>query len=77
MHAEDEIIVFERHHDGEAPLLVALNLGSRPQRLALSGDAAKARLLLSTELDRDGEMIGTVLALRPAEGVICEFPLLG
>jgi hypothetical protein len=36
----------------------------------------KARLLLSTELDRDGEAIDTALTLRPSEGLIVELDAL-
>jgi alpha-glucosidase len=51
---------------------VALNLGHASQRLALPADAAGARLLLSTGLDREGEEMRAALELRPAEGIILE-----
>ncbi len=47
--------------------LIALNLGSRPQRLSLPRDGA---VVLSTHLDRTQERIGTILDLRPDEGLI-------
>jgi alpha-glucosidase len=47
--------------------LVALNLRSRPQRLSLPRDGA---VVLSTHLDRAQERIGTIVELRPDEGLI-------
>jgi alpha-glucosidase len=71
-HAEGDVLAFERRHDQDRSLLVALNFGGSPQRLMLSDEKAGACLLLSTELDRDGEAIHAVLELRPGEGVILE-----
>jgi alpha-glucosidase len=47
--------------------LVALNLGSKPQRLPL---APNGTVVLSTHLDRTNEPAGDVLELRPDEGLI-------
>jgi alpha-glucosidase len=69
--AAEDVLAFERRH-GEARLLVALNLGHRPRQVALPADAAGARLLLSTGLDREGEAVGAELDLRAAEGVVIE-----
>jgi alpha-glucosidase len=69
---DGDVMAFERRHDQDRSLLVALNLGNVPQRLVLSVHATAARLLLSTELDREGEAVHSVLDLRPAEGVILE-----
>ena len=65
--AADDVLVYTRQADGER-MLIALNLGHAPRRLALP--AAPARLLLSTMLDREGETSRDELALRPDEGVI-------
>lgn len=66
--AEDDVLAYERRHGAER-LVVALNLGAQPQRLALPKWAQDSRPLLSTLADaaaiRDG-----VLQLRPDEGVI-------
>jgi glycosidase len=67
--AEGDILVFERRHDREAPLLVSLNFGDRPRRMTLPFGAC---VVLSTGLDRDGEVIESGFELRPAEGVIVE-----
>jgi alpha-glucosidase len=65
-------MTFERRHEQEPTLLVALNLGGLPRRLTLPDDVREARVLLSTALDRDGECVHAELDLRPAEGVILE-----
>jgi alpha-glucosidase len=51
----------------EPSFLVALNLGSREQRLALP---RSGRVALSTHLDRGGERARGTLELRPDEGLI-------
>ena len=73
IHTEGDVLAFERRHELDAALLIALNLGSLPQQMPLPAHAGKARLLLSTELDRDGEAIEGGLNLRPCEGLIVEF----
>jgi alpha-glucosidase len=67
--AEGDVLVFERRA-GTARLLVALNLGASPQRV--EPPAPRARILLSTALDRWDETQGGALFLRPAEGVVVE-----
>jgi alpha-glucosidase len=69
---QDDVMTFERRHEQEPTLLVALNLGGSAQRLALPDDTREARVLLSTALDRDGGSVHAELDLRPAEGVILE-----
>jgi alpha-glucosidase len=76
VHTEGDVLAFERRHEQDAPLLVALNLGSSTQQIPLPSNVVKARLLLSTELDRDGEAIDTALTLRPSEGLIVELDAL-
>jgi alpha-glucosidase len=66
--AESDVLAYlrvGRRH--EASFLVALNLGSRPQRFAAARDGTVA---LSTHLDRANERAARVLELRPDEGLI-------
>jgi alpha-glucosidase len=51
-------------------LLIALNLGSKPCALTLEPHGLKAHMLLSTHLDRVGEVIEGAVSLRADEGVI-------
>jgi alpha-glucosidase len=60
---------FERRH-GDTRLMVVLNFGHDMETLALPDDAAKARVLLSTLLDRDNEEAGREVTLRGDEGII-------
>ena len=66
--AEGDGLAYERRYRADR-LIVALNLGGRPHRLALPDWASECRTLLSTVADaalaRDG-----ALTLRPDEGVI-------
>ncbi|GAB4580869.1 MAG: alpha-amylase family glycosyl hydrolase [Anaerolineales bacterium] len=57
-----------RRTDGPEHYLIALNFSGDPQLLALS--AAKGTYILSTHLDRTGEVDLKALSLRPHEGVI-------
>ena len=72
VHADGEVLVYERCHAEDRRLLVVLNPSQSAQHWVLPTDAAGAQLLLSTELDRDGEMLQDVVELRPAEGVVLE-----
>jgi hypothetical protein len=47
--------------------LIALNLGGRPQRVAL---ALNGTVALSTHLERTHERVGDNFELRPHEGLI-------
>ena len=72
LRAAEEVLAYERRgRDGER-LLVALNLGHAPRALRLPPGAGRARLLLSTALDREGTVEGPEVPLRPAEGLILE-----
>ncbi|MDJ0390590.1 alpha-amylase family glycosyl hydrolase [Roseomonas sp. E05] len=66
-HVEGDVFAFRRHAEGEAPLLVALNFGKAPQRVAMPEGA---RLLVSTGLDRGEGLFDGLLG--PEEGVIVE-----
>jgi alpha-glucosidase len=76
-HTEADLLVFERRHDNEHSLLVALNFGTLPRRLVLPADAKEARVLLSTELDREAGTVLEIVDLRPTEGVILELVRFG
>jgi alpha-glucosidase len=65
--ASDEILAYIRHADGER-MLIALNLGNHPRSLPLGSLAG--RVVLSTHLDRENEVISTAVALRANEGLI-------
>ncbi|HEX2257173.1 MAG TPA: alpha-amylase family glycosyl hydrolase [Afifellaceae bacterium] len=60
-----------RRRLGEEELLVALNLGSDPQLLELPQGWSRARVLLSTYLDREEALTGEA-ALRADEGIILQ-----
>jgi alpha-glucosidase len=65
--AEGDLLAFLRQ-DGDETLLVALNLGPAPHRLAVD----RGRVLLSTHLDRADESVEGELALRGDQGVVLE-----
>jgi len=66
--AEGDVLAYLRSAGADEPsFLVALNLGSREQRLALPRSGSVA---LSTHLDRAGERARGMLELRPDEGLI-------
>jgi alpha-glucosidase len=65
--AGDVLAYRRRARQNEPSFVVALNLGSRQQRLALARGGTVA---LSTHLDRADERAGNVLKLRPDEGLI-------
>ncbi|MBJ6125698.1 alpha-amylase family glycosyl hydrolase [Microvirga splendida] len=66
--AEGSVLAYERRHGAER-LLVALNLGHQPHSLPLP-DGTSGRVLLSTHLDREGDLLETKISLRPDEGLI-------
>jgi alpha-glucosidase len=51
---------------------VVLNFGHEPRRARLPEGVARARILISTALDREDEQVGPEVALRPDEGLILE-----
>ncbi|NGX96306.1 MAG: DUF3459 domain-containing protein [Candidatus Afipia apatlaquensis] len=64
--AADDLLVYAREHQDQR-LLVALNLGMASVSLEVRG-----RVLLSTFMDRQAEVIDGLLGLRGAEGVVIE-----
>ncbi len=67
IYTDDDLLVYEREADGERRR-VALNFSSTPRQVAWSGP--RARLLLSTHLDRSDECVAHRLELRADEGVV-------
>jgi alpha-glucosidase len=67
---DGDIFSFERRHN--ARLKVVLNFGHEPRTARLPEGVTRARILLSTALDRDDEQVGPEVALRPDEGLILE-----
>ncbi|HEY1296130.1 MAG TPA: alpha-amylase family glycosyl hydrolase [Chloroflexota bacterium] len=66
VHADDDLLVYERAVDDER-VRVALNLSHAGR--AIPWSEPRARVLISTHLDRDGE-VGDRLDLRADEGVV-------
>jgi glycosidase len=66
VHTDDDLLVYERSSNGERRL-VALNLSHAPRTLAWTEPGA--RIVLSTHLDREGE-VGEQFELRADEGVV-------
>ena len=66
VHTDDDLLVYERSSNGERRL-VALNLSHSPRTLAWK--EPRTRIVLSTHLDREGE-VGDQLELRADEGVV-------
>jgi alpha-glucosidase len=67
--AEGNILAYRRT-DGTQAYCVVLNLGSQPQHFDLREAAGARRIVLSTHLDRTGELVQGDLTLRADEGVI-------
>jgi alpha-glucosidase len=63
------LLFFRREHEGHR-LLVALNMSSDGHLFTFSELAAKARVLLSTSMDRQGESYEHTVHLRGDEGLI-------
>jgi alpha-glucosidase len=69
--AAGDVLAYRRlGRSGESAFLIALNLGSREQRLPRAAGAPAGTIALSTRLDRAGERFDGDLRLRPDEGVI-------
>ena len=62
---------YYRKLDGCPIILVALNFSPSDQQIKLA-DQEKGNLVLSTNLDREGEIDLTMFTLRPHEGVLIE-----
>lgn len=62
-----DCFIYQRQHEGETKV-IALNFSDQPQ--TVSAGVGSGKLLLSTHLDRTGEVNLEQLELRPYEGVI-------
>jgi alpha-glucosidase len=67
--AEGPILAYAREQ-GENSLTILLNLSAEPQTVKLRSTPGQFRIVLSTRLDREGERLGSDVAVRPDEGVI-------
>jgi len=56
--------------DGESAFLVALNFGTKPETLNISGMGFEGRITLSTWLNRSGDAVRGDLYIRPEEGLL-------
>ena len=65
VHVDDDVLVYQRSVDNEQ-CVVALNLSHAARTVTLP---ERGRIVLSTHLERDGE-VGDSLELRPDEGVV-------
>jgi alpha-glucosidase len=63
------VLAYERKA-GRSRVLVALNFGAREERVQLD---STVRVLLSTRLDRAGEILNAEATLRADEGLVMEF----
>ena len=68
--AQANCFLYERQA-GDHRLLVALNFSGEEQKLSLPG-MGSGRIILSTDVDREGEVSLADLRLRPNEGCIIE-----
>ena len=67
---DQRVLAYERSHDTER-LLIALNFSDDEASAPLTGD--RGTILLSTHLDREGELIQERCVLRAHEAVIITF----
>ena len=70
VHSEGDVLAYIREGSGRR-FLVALNLASHPAQLTMPA-GAQARALLTTYLDREGEIAASLLPLRPDEGIVLD-----
>ncbi len=66
--AEGNLLVYRRSYQDQQ-FLIALNLGSEPQPFLVE-TPGRGKVMLSTHLDRDGEVVEESFELRGDEGVI-------
>lgn len=70
-HGSDDVMAYLRIQ-GMVKLCIALNFSDEEKSVNLSSVAERARVMLSTEMDRRGETTLERLRLRPHEGVIMQ-----
>ncbi len=71
LRAEAAVVVYVRQHEGRR-FIIALNFGSAPQPVTLPAAVPACRIVLSTLLDRTGEVCSGSIGLRGEEGMILE-----
>ncbi len=69
--ATEEVMVYSREL-ANSRFLIALNLSHRPQSLSLDEHVAQGSIVLSTNLDREGERFEKKLDLHGDEGIIAK-----
>ena len=68
----DEHLMVYMRKAGDRRLVIVLNFSAQPQSFNISDLQARAAVLLSTNLDRKQEKLGSELILRANEGVVIE-----
>jgi alpha-glucosidase len=68
--ADENVLAFERRY-GDAAFLVILNFSRDSTRFEIE-TGRRHVILVTTEMDRNGESIGGALDLRPGEGIVLE-----
>jgi alpha-glucosidase len=66
---EGDVLIFARQLESRR-MIVALNLEAEPKVVVFGEGEVGGRIALSTHLDREGEAVGSGLALRADEGVV-------
>jgi alpha-glucosidase len=69
--ATGDTLLYVRSH-GSQRILVALNLGREPSRIALATQNLGGQVIVSCFADREGEIIRETIDLRPDEGLVIE-----
>jgi alpha-glucosidase len=67
--AQGDLLLYRREHAGDR-ITVALNLGREPTTVLLGSMPPGARVLLSSNADREGEKIADEIDLRGSEGLV-------
>jgi alpha-glucosidase len=70
MPAEGDLLVYQRDATGGSPMLVALNFGASATKF--SNDALSGKIVLSTCLNRENQIVDRTIELQPQEGIIIE-----
>jgi alpha-glucosidase len=71
LNAGGSLVAYTREHEGHA-LLVALNLASEPATFVLPEPFRNARVIISTNRNRDGSQVRDELRLAADEGSVLE-----
>jgi alpha-glucosidase len=67
LHRDEASLVYERAH-GDQRLIVALNLTGEPRTIEQT--SLTGQIVLSTQLDREGEAVASQIKLRADEGLV-------